>query len=150
MMIEYNGVLVARDYAYSAPGKILEGLLNLQNEWDELQISGICEDNPFIDQEYINRLGLEIEERAVSYSRYVDLENLRKNNIDYLSTLSRNTRYQIRRSIKGYNNEGELIISVADGVDECLNYFHELGKLHQEYWEKMKSRQKKKPAKKSK
>lgn len=136
MVIEHNGILVATGYANSAPQQILKKILQVSNEWDELQINAICENNPLVDRKNIEDLGLNYEITAASYSRYVDLEKLRMEGVDYLATLSRNTRYQIRRSLKKYSKTGAVSISVASGADESLEYFDGLKEFHQDYWEK--------------
>lgn len=134
MVIEHNGILAARGYEESAPSEMLKYLSQQYDVWDELNINGINEGDKFIDRKLIKILNLEFVISSTSESRYVDLDRLRNENIEYLSTLSRNTRYQIRRAIKKYNNSGKLVIDVAKDVSEALEYFEGLKTYHQAHW----------------
>ncbi len=134
MVIEHNGFLVAKGYAHCAPQQMLEYFVANDKEWDEIKISAICELSPLVGAELINALNLKVIATAASDSKYVDLGKLRSESKDYLSTLSSNTRYQLRRAIKKYSSSGPVTLKEASGVDEALEYFDALKELHQEYW----------------
>ena len=53
----------------------------------------------------------------------------------YLSLLSANTRQQMRRSLKGYEHRGKLVLSVARSLDEALSFLSSLSSLHQARWQ---------------
>ena len=65
---------------------------------------------------------------------YVDLSALSTSADGYLETLSRNTREQIRRSMKSYAAEGPLTLEAPRDVAEAQQMLEELSVLHQRVW----------------
>jgi CelD/BcsL family acetyltransferase involved in cellulose biosynthesis len=71
-----------------------------------------------------------------SEAPYVPLDRLRREDTPYLSTLSANTRAQIRRSIRLYKETlGEPTVSVAESGEETGEWFSEMMSLHRERWQ---------------
>ena len=66
---------------------------------------------------------------------YVDLDALRRDGSNHLSTLSRNTRHQTRRSMTRYAARGPLRLTLARTGDEALELFSRLRMLHQRTWQ---------------
>jgi CelD/BcsL family acetyltransferase involved in cellulose biosynthesis len=64
---------------------------------------------------------------------FVDLAGLRRDRRDYLSALSPNARYQIRRSDRAY---GERVQRRARSLEEAFAYLEELTTLHQATWQR--------------
>lgn len=58
---------------------------------------------------------------------------------NYLATLSKNTRHQIRRSIKLLNKKGDVKLKRADSLEEALRMLSDAGKLHRLRWKGGKS-----------
>lgn len=74
-------------------------------------------------------------EGFASPAPYIDLESLRRDDADYLSSLSGNTRWQIRRSIRLYEEVyGEQSLLEASERDELLEAFEGLTEMHQAQW----------------
>lgn len=72
-------------------------------------------------------------QRTVGYLRH--LGHAREQGDDILAALSPNTRYQIRRSIRGYTARyGEPRIEATRDVDDALAAFHEAGIWHRQRW----------------
>ena len=66
---------------------------------------------------------------------YTDLDDIRQRNLNYLQTLTSNTRYQVRRSIKIYEEKfGSLQLINANTQEKALSYFHECGEYHMRKW----------------
>lgn len=63
---------------------------------------------------------------------FVDLAGLRQAGRSYLAALSANSRYQIRRSDRGY---GGLTLRRATSCEEALGFLNELASLHQATWQ---------------
>lgn len=63
---------------------------------------------------------------------FVDLAGLRQAGRGYLATLSANSRYQVRRSDRGY---GALTLRRAASCEEALGFLDELASLHQATWQ---------------
>lgn len=72
---------------------------------------------------------------AASYAApVVDLGALRASGRAFLSGLSANARYQIRRSERRYRACGPLALCRARSIAEANGFFSELIRLHQTYW----------------
>jgi len=70
-----------------------------------------------------------------SESPYVDLDAVRKAGEEYLDSLSSNTRYQIRRSIRRYTERfGPPEHRVAESAAERLHWLDDLVALHEAHW----------------
>lgn len=67
-------------------------------------------------------------------SYMVDLEHVRASGGEFLSTLSANTRSQIKRSMAAYRELGELRIDAAQSAEQAAAFFHELKALHAQIW----------------
>lgn len=71
-----------------------------------------------------------------SESPFVDLDTIRALDGGYLSSLSSNTRSQIRRSLRLYEERfGPPVTEVAESPGEALSWFEEMVGLHQATWE---------------
>ncbi|SLN69144.1 GNAT family N-acetyltransferase [Oceanibacterium hippocampi] len=65
----------------------------------------------------------------------VDLVALRAAGGDYVGTLGRNSRQQLRRSLRAYADDGELRVERAADVAEAQAWLRALAELHQRRWE---------------
>ena len=72
---------------------------------------------------------------AETGSARVDLAAVRASGRPYVATLGPNTRSQIRRACRLYDERGGLRLDAAQDVDEALAYFAAAGPLHQARWE---------------
>ena len=131
--LEYNGFLA--DRATAAP--VVEAFMKWfasQQRWDELVLGGL---NPTWTQEYMTvarGAGLAVRALDSSPCYHVDLEAIRQSGGDYLMSLSRNTRYQIRRAMRLYATGGSLSIAAAADADKALRFFDGLRDLHEKSW----------------
>lgn len=64
----------------------------------------------------------------------VDLELLRSQNQTLSQMISRSARYQINRSIRCYEEYGEVTVSTAESVEDALSYFALADPLHVKRW----------------
>ncbi len=128
--IEYNSMLIDPDVTIS-----LESLIELiPVKWDEFtmtRFSSIYNPNLTFDNKLNNSYNLYITDLK---SHYVNLDNVRSNNNDYLALITPKKRYQIRRSMKEYEKIGELKVLVAGSAEEALRIFEDLIELHQKRW----------------
>jgi hypothetical protein len=128
--IEYNDFLLAKGFEKAARKAIVDKILT-EETWDEIVVgaSRITAFTPF-------RLS-GLEEKLVwhSHSYQVDLAHLRVTKTDYLKTLSKNTRYQINRSIRSYEKQGSIVLSAASSEKEALQWFDESAPFHIKRWE---------------
>lgn len=129
--IEYNGLLLDREIAAGGAAQALAVLFtNRCPHWDELFLRGLAPSFAAAVEagDFPARL------RSRRPTARVDLAALRKSGQAYLDARSANTRSQIRRAIRRYEQRGPLRLEAAAGVAEAHGFFDELGKLHQEYW----------------
>jgi CelD/BcsL family acetyltransferase involved in cellulose biosynthesis len=64
----------------------------------------------------------------------VDLERLRASGQNFASGLGKRTRYQLKRSIRLYEEAGPLSIVEATDRTTALGFLDELAALHQRHW----------------
>jgi CelD/BcsL family acetyltransferase involved in cellulose biosynthesis len=67
-------------------------------------------------------------------SPFVDLAALRATRTDYLSSRSANTRQQIRRSDRYYQQSGPIVLEPAGSVEAAYAVLEEMATLHQAAW----------------
>lgn len=131
---EYNGFLIDRDWAGRIESKaiafLLRGLVVAGQRRDELHLKNVADGF----QRWLPESGLTVRELQRKPSWRVDLSAIRAGEKSYLNGLSSNTRQQIRRSMRLYEQHGKLSASPAATVPEALEYLDGLAELHQRYW----------------
>ncbi len=135
LAVEINGILCEPDQADAVTVAALDTLVR-REEWDELHLSGIASNSAERDWAApAARLGLTLREAARRPCPYVDLAALRGGGGDYLERLSRNTRSQIRRAMRRYEQtQGSIALTVARDAAEARAWLDELAALHQTTW----------------
>ena len=100
--------------------------LRREEGFDELRLDGF-------DADWGARFaGAEIDLRSeILASPIVDLRPAREAGTQALTLLSANTRYQVRRSLRGY---GEVTTEWAADIPTALSVFDELVELHERRW----------------
>jgi Acetyltransferase (GNAT) domain len=131
IFIEYNGFLTDRRFKNVGPQAIafLRASGGILGGFDELQLGGFVE----ADYEAV-RAGCKTYVHARKTTAFVDLAAIRDRGGDYLSTISGNTRYQIRRALKIYESRGALTLEPARTTQQAIEFFEELGVLHEGAW----------------
>ena len=134
MVIEYNGLLVARGCETAAYKKTIQFLLHEFNEHDEFMFGAVTEDTCFdsLFKMQINDAKLFIKESSQTW--FVDLARIPDDIDEYLASMSKNRRAQIRRSIRLYENQGSLQINEAQNIEEAQSFFDGLKELHTKRW----------------
>ncbi len=128
--IEYNA-LVARSSLQKQVAEALVGYLR-RSKWDELLLDGI------VEQEGLAALESSFDhvEASARPSYFVSLERLRREGKEFDSVLSSNTRQQIRRSMKLFEQSLGSPCTVAEcaTLEDALQFFGQLVELHQSSW----------------
>ncbi len=129
--MEYNSILCLRGWEASVANALCAYVFT--RRWDEFILCGCQMDEVYhATQQFLGRFPIECSTKP---SCYVDLEALRHDGRTYESSLSPNTRSQIRRSLKLYEKmRGELEWDFATGIDSGLSMLDELASLHQASW----------------
>ena len=132
--VEYNGFLVEQGleglYEAAAIRFLTSGIVVAGHRRDELHMKTAAAP---IDSAIIES-GVGFSEAQAKPSYRIDLDAVRATGKPYLDTLSANTRQQIRRSMRLYEQRGALIATRAKTADQALIWLDELGVLHQVYW----------------
>lgn len=133
--IEHNGILTTEPDGKDIAGAIIKNILSNHANIDEIVFSGVSKNN------YNDYLlaglehGLLPQDIRISKYSFIDLDKLRDQKIDFISTLSSNTRSRIRRSIKAYETKfGPVNIEEAANLNQALLFLDQLKYLHQEHW----------------
>lgn len=132
LTIEYNGFLAAAGTEREVAMSCVAHLLAKKPDWDELFLPGLG------DPDLLGGLppdGARVCERYRRRSHFMHLAELRDSGLDYLASLGRPVRQQIRRSIREYEKVGPLRLDEARDAAEALRYLRRLGELHQQHWE---------------
>jgi hypothetical protein len=135
LTIEHNGLLVRDGRAGAVWAAVLAQLATQPAIWHRLRISGIADPAQCEAlAQAASAQGLVYLHRYARPYYWVDLEKIRRSAGGYLDTLSRNTRYQIRRACKALGGEENLGVTVAQSPAEAKTAFDALKRLHDEYW----------------
>lgn len=129
--IEYNGFLAESGMEQEVAQACLGFLCSELREWDEFIVGAIADDDA---ERFVHFTGLQKHVRWEAPCYGVDLRALRQSGQHYLSTLSRNTRYQINRSHRLYSERGEVRLVRPDSVEDALAVFDRIGPRHLERW----------------
>lgn len=129
--IEYNGFLAETGRERDVARACLEHIGRADQDWDEFVVGAIdSEEADF----YAHTLGLHKHLRWEAPCYGVDLIELRRTGQPYLETLSRNSRYQINRCHRLYENRGPVELVRPDNLPDALAVFDSIGPRHLERW----------------
>jgi CelD/BcsL family acetyltransferase involved in cellulose biosynthesis/acyl carrier protein len=131
LYIEHNGFLCDPAVAGLVPRAIgfLRGNSDL-GRFDEIQLGGV----PEALYRELQESGFKLHLVNRKPTAFVDLRGLRETGTSYLSTLSSNTRYQVKRAVKMYEKRGAITVEPARDTQQALHYFDQLGALHEASW----------------
>ena len=134
MVIEYNGLLAERGCEDAVYAETIRYLLRKHREMDEFYFGAVADSSipERLDSIADERLDLIVNEESVSWQ--VDLSRLAPGLDDYLASLSKNRRGQIRRSFRLYEKFGPLELYEARDTEEAQQFFDGLKVLHTERW----------------
>ncbi|MDQ8168703.1 MAG: GNAT family N-acetyltransferase [Gemmatimonadota bacterium] len=129
VVIEHNGVLASlgqESRVYAALAQHVEC-----SRVDELRLSGVDESGLTELLAAFPSWSKGVEWREAPY---VQLDRVRARGGDHLGILSRNTRAQLRRSIRRYGTRGAIRLQAASTAEEAEAMLRELIHLHQARW----------------
>ncbi len=125
---EYNDVLVKTGVEFSFDAFLDSEVLG---SFDQYRMHGISHECYQRIEPSVSKY--ELKGRSVkSYS--VDLEVLRNEGKPYINVLSKNKRQQVRRSIKAYEEFGDIKLEIANTAENALAMLDQLAKLHEATW----------------
>ena len=137
MVIEYNGLLAARDHEQAVYAGVISHLFQADARLDELFFGAIDERVDLTGAlrqagDSCDGISPRLLDESLAWS--VDLGKFGEGIDAYLATLSKNRRAQIRRSLRDYEASGRLQLEEARDCDEALDYLAGLKQLHTRRW----------------
>ncbi|MBL4711196.1 MAG: GNAT family N-acetyltransferase [Gammaproteobacteria bacterium] len=130
--MEYNDFICVEKFRVAAVNACLKALQKSNENWNEIILSMITRSRA--DQILSDIRNSRVSLVSPCYSK--NLACIQGENPQYIDTLSSNTRYQIRRSIRLFEElHGPIQYEFAKDVDEAIAFFHEAGKYHVLRWE---------------
>jgi len=128
---EFNDFLCHPDHREEASKACLNALLSHKYQFDEIVISMILKSRAESLMQNISHTSVNLSAPAFK----TNLQQLSAEKKLFISSLSRNTRYQVNHSRKKYENlYGTLKISFAKNINQALQYWEEAGELHIKRW----------------
>ncbi len=125
--VEQNGILTAAGREVELAALCLQPLL----AWHELVLSGVGPSTLTA----IGRIRGRVVITRSQASPFVDLAAIRRNQTDYLSGRSANTRQQLRRSDRFYQRQAPIRLQQADTLAAAHAMLDRLAELHQASWQ---------------
>jgi CelD/BcsL family acetyltransferase involved in cellulose biosynthesis len=127
---EYNGLLTLKGYESEVSHAVIAFLLDSGRLRDELN-TGVITSQQAEDFEHPALLK-RVEWQGPSY--LIDLQALRREGQEYLSSLSKNTRYQINRTRRLIEDVDTLGATKAESTEQALSWFDDIAPLHIARW----------------
>ncbi|MEN8205331.1 MAG: GNAT family N-acetyltransferase [Pseudomonadota bacterium] len=130
MVIEYNGLLVARGHESGVYTETVRHLIQEYKQHDEFHFGAIAEGAAVdkLTQAAGTWARFQVSEESTAWQ--VDLNALEPGIDAFLTTLSKNRRTQLRRSIRLYEEQGPLNLVEAQDPEQALAFFDGLKILH--------------------
>jgi CelD/BcsL family acetyltransferase involved in cellulose biosynthesis len=129
---EYSGMLTTQQHAATVLSVSLDYMQKNLEGWDEL-IVGIIREKHATMLEQASSLVRQDLWQAPSFG--IDLTKINAKGADFVATLSKNTRSQIRRSFKLYQqSSGEVTLKPAENLEDALVLFNRIAPIHIARW----------------
>ncbi len=130
LFIEYNDFLVDRRFAQQTRAAMLGFIADTGKDWRKFHLSGVMPD-----------LRQAVAESGVSHRiirdrvcPWIDLTKVPPGRSGYFAVLSRNTRQQIQQSLRLYETEGHVQLTLAGTEAEASLMLNEMCGLHRKAW----------------
>jgi CelD/BcsL family acetyltransferase involved in cellulose biosynthesis len=130
IFIEFNDFLLDRDFAERARGAMLDFVARKSSGWREIKLSGIT---PAL-RRAVSDGGLPHRLIHARPCPWIALAKVPPGISGYLAILSKNTRQQIQRSLRLYEAEGGVTLTLAASLAEAREMLKEMRVLHQKSW----------------
>lgn len=131
--VEYNDVLARKGSEDAVRQAMLQHLFDAG--FEEVIIGGA---EHHLQAQLVGA-GFSVQRRAETRSAFVDLSSLRTAGVSdvegYIAGLGKNTRSQIRRSLRLYEKRGPLMLDRAHSPEEAWAFMEEMRPHHQARWE---------------
>jgi hypothetical protein len=134
--VEHNGIVECGPGQFSLAFEALIGRINRDPYWDELRFSGLSTTKAEAAISIAMRHGLRARLLKQRPTYWVDLDRVRREHGgDFASTISSNTRQQLRRAVRALERDLGRVSLVSPGsCNEALKWFDDMAPLHRRRW----------------
>ena len=134
MVIEYNGILADVNFRRKVLVETARHLVDTQKHCDEFYFNAITDPGNLdeLSQSLGKSVSVELEQSHPTW--VVSLHRAEGGMDAFLSTLSKNKRWQVRRAFRLYEEQSPLKLEMASSVEDALDYFDAMGILHTQRW----------------
>lgn len=132
---EYNRFFAARPASPEMTFAALEELLEKLEHIDELIVRNAEPQMTHAAQLLCERSDLEFRPFLTQPTFQIDLNNLRRDGTDYVSSRGKSMRAKTRRTIRRYENEGAITMERARTPEQREKAFADLIDLHTNAWQ---------------
>jgi CelD/BcsL family acetyltransferase involved in cellulose biosynthesis len=129
--IEHNGILAVQGSEAEVTRAGVRHLIDREKRWDELFLDAVGDPSALARARFD---GARVHVVREGPARNVDLGAVRAANGRFADLLGRNTRYQVRRSLRELEGIGPVRLDEAHDRGEARAYLARLAELHQGYW----------------
>ena len=135
MVIEYNGLLAAKGHEQAVYEQAVKYLIDTCDNYDEYYFNAVqrSKTTDILTSRTGTGITSIINKRSCTWS--VALDTVPSGVSGVLSTLSKNRRGQVRRSIRVFEEQGPIQVVEADTVEDALSYLDRLKSLHTQRWQ---------------
>lgn len=133
--VEYAGPVAAQGRGRESFEALLAAFAAGMPGWDCLDLPGLDDATAAMVEARAKELGLWIVVTEDKPVYGVRLDRLGTQGGAYLAALGKNTRYQIRKSLRALEAKGRVHASEATSVEEAVAWFSRLVELHQASWQ---------------
>ncbi len=131
IFIEYNGFLTHRLYDKLQLETAIISYIRKHMAWQEITLAGIEQQQSARFQEL---LSLPVYQRWSTATYGVDLAALSQAKVKYAASLSANTRYQITRCLKLYQQQGQVNLVKIVSPSDAIASFRNMASWHIARW----------------
>jgi hypothetical protein len=130
LFIEYNDFLLDRRFAPQTRAAMLSFIAETRKDWREFRLSGAT---PAL-QRAVVECGISHRILRDRVCPWIDLTKVPPGLSGYLAILSRNTRQQIQQSLRLYESEGKVQLTLCRTDVEAAVMLEAMRNLHQKSW----------------
>ncbi len=137
MVIEYNGILSDKNHENEVNEAVQKYLLLQHPEIDEFYYGAVSSD---LELEYAkentSKYSANVKCIEESNTWFVKLDEVGETVDEYLKTIGKNRRLQIKRSLRLYEQDSKVKIIEAESLDQALGFFDRLKVMHTQRWQR--------------
>ncbi|MGE3332892.1 MAG: GNAT family N-acetyltransferase [Rhodospirillaceae bacterium] len=130
LFIEYNDFLVDRRFAQQTRTAMLGFIAETGKDWRKFHLSGVTPDL----RQAVLESGISHKIVRDRICPWIDLTKVSPGRSGYFAVLSRNTRQQIQQSLRLYEAEGQVQLTLAGTEAEASLMLNEMCGLHRKAW----------------